>query len=62
MQVRVSSNYFEATTDGKGVKNTYVTTIPKKDGLFTSSVAQSTIADYVQGVINLKKLLDRREM
>jgi len=58
----VSSNYFEASTDGKAVKNTYVITIPKKDGSFSGSVAQSTIADYVQGVINLKKLLDRREM
>lgn len=35
IKVQVSSNYFEATTDGKGVKNTYVTTVAKEDGPFS---------------------------
>ena len=63
LSFKVTSNYFEASADGTGVKNTFIVSIPGKNqgaGQLTGSTAQSILQNFIQSVQNLKKLLENR--
>ena len=64
IEVKVGSYYFEPTTDGKGVKCTYVTSVATRgsSNQVNSSMGQTVLANYLQGVVNLRRLLDKRDL
>jgi hypothetical protein len=64
IEVKVSSYYFEPTTDGKGVKCTFVTSVATRQttNALNSSMAQSVASNYLQGVMNLRRLLEKRDL
>jgi hypothetical protein len=64
IEVKVCSYYFEPTTDGKGVKCTYVTSVATRmtSNSVNGSMAQTVLSNYLQGVMNLRRLLEKREL
>ena len=62
-QFGVSSNYFEATADNLGVKNTFVFSITGKGvgaGSISGSTTQTTLHNHIKSIQSLRKLLEKR--
>ena len=57
------SNYFEATADNLGVKNTFVFSVAGKGvgaGSISGSATQNTLQNHIKSIQSLRKLIDKR--